>query len=262
MRCSQFAAALAAVLLMLASAGTPLAGVVVAETSTAQAANGETFSVARTIYVQGNKQKVERQGLSAVTDLDKNVMYVIDNSDRVYTEMPLTAIIPVQPGEKHTETIQLNKTGKTRVIADQPCEEYRSVEGGKLQRVTISLCVSPGAPGAKEVSQFERKMVARLSGNKSERSTEDGRASLLLEKESILSFRVPDGSRRQTYRTASLLVETRVNRIQLKPLPPETFKPPKGYRKLQNQLQMAPSDPLEAPDQTVDAVGLKRPFYS
>jgi hypothetical protein len=262
MRWSQSAVAIAALSLVLPSARTAAAGVVMAETSTAQAANGETFSVSRTIYVQGNKQKVEKEGVTAVTDLDKSVIYIINNHDRVYSEMPLTSLSPAQPDNRQSEIIQLSKTGQTRVIADQPCDEYRRVEGTKLERVTISLCVSAGAPGAKEVSQFEHKMIARLSGSEAERSVDNGRASLMLEKESVLSFRVPDPSRHQAYRTASLLVETRVNKIQLKPLPPETFKPPKGYRKLQNKLQTAPSDPLAAPDQTVDAVPLKHPVYS
>jgi Domain of unknown function (DUF4412) len=262
MRYPLFAAAIAAVVLMLVTAGTPVAGVVMAETSTAHGPNGETFSVDRTIYVQGNKQKVERERVTTVTDLDKSIIYIIDKSERVYTEMPLQALSPTQPGNMQSGTIHLNKTGETRVIADQPCDEYRRVEENKLERVTINLCVSTGAPGTKEVSQFERKMAARLDGGKSEQSADNAKASMMLEKESVLSFRVPDPSRRQAYRTASLLVETRVNNIQMKPLPPETFKPPKGYSKLQNRPRTAPSDSLEAPDHIVDVIPPNLLFYS
>jgi hypothetical protein len=169
--------------------------------------------------------------------------------------MPLQALSPQQPDNVQGETIQLNKTGETRVIAGQPCEEYCRVEDNKLERVTISMCVSTGAAGAEEVSQFERKMVARLSGGKSRRSADNQTATLMLEKQSVLSFRVPDQSRRQAYRMASLLVETRVNKIQLKPLPPETFNPPKGYSKLQNrQRRTAPPASPVAPDQTKDVI--------
>jgi hypothetical protein len=262
MRCPWLAAAIVAVLFTLVSAGTPIAGVVMAETSTAHGPNGETFSVDRTIYVQGNKQRVERERVTTVTDLDKSIIYIIDKSERVYTEMPLQALSPAQPGNMQSETIQLNKTGETRVIADQSCDEYRRVERNKLERVSISLCVSTGAPGAKEVSQFERKMAARLNGGKSERSADNETTSLMLEKESVLSFRVPDPSHHQAYRTTSLLVETRVNNIQMKPLPPETFKPPKGYSKLQNRPQTDPSDSLEAPDHIVDAIPPNLLFYS
>ncbi len=258
-----FATAITAVLLVLISAGTSVAGVVMAETSTGHGLNGEIFSANRTIYIQGNKQKVDRDGVTSVTDLDKGIIYIIDKNERAYTEIPIQALSSVQPGNVQSETIQVSKTGETRIIADQPCDEYRRVEGNKLERVSISLCVSAGAPGAKEVSQFERKMVAQLSGGKSEEQSADNeRASLVLEKQSVLSFRVPDPSYRKVYRTASLLVETRVNNIQLKPLPPETFKPPKGYSKLQNQPRhAAPPDFLAGPEQTVDAI-VPHPSFS
>ena len=70
-----------------------------------------------------------------------------------------------------------------------------------------------------------------------------GCAHSCTEKQSVLSFRVPDSSRGRTYRTASYLVETRVNKITLQPLPPETFNPPDGYSKLQNlPLRTEPPD--------------------
>jgi hypothetical protein len=239
-----------------------------AETSTAQAPNGATFSENKTIYIQGNKQKIEKQDVTVVTDLDKSVIYIIDKNGHVYTEMPLGALGPAQSGNVQSETILLNKTGETRVIADQRCDEYRGVEGNKLEHVTIKACVSTRAPGAKDMSEFERKMVARLSGGKPEGSADSQTASLMLDKQSVLSFRVPDPSRDQAYRTASLLTETRINKIQLKPLPPETFKPPKGYNKLQNRPRTAPQYSLKAPDQNeardqnIDAVAPDRTGYS
>jgi hypothetical protein len=263
MRCQWLAAAIAAISLAMVSAKTSSAGVVVAETSTAHGPDGQTYSVDKTIYTQGNKQKVEKQGISAVTDLDKSIIYIIDRNRRVYAEVPLQAPSPAQQGKMPPETIQLSKTGKTRVIADQPCDEYRKVEASKMERVTISACVSTGAPGAEDVSKFERKMAARFSGGDSERYADDKTASLMLDKQSILSFRVPDPSGGQAYRTASLLTETRVNKIQLKPLPPETFKPPKGYSKLSvRPHQTAPPDTPEAPDQTVETAAQDLPIGS
>jgi hypothetical protein len=141
----------------------------------------------------------------------------------------------IEPSDARGETVQLNKTGETRVIADHPCNEYRASEGNKLERVTISACVSTSAPGAKEVSEFERKMAVRLSGRESERLSGNDSAMLMLEKQSVLSFRVPDLSRHQAYRTSSLLAKTQVNEIQVKTLSAATFKPPKGFSKLQNR---------------------------
>ena len=251
MKCLLLAALITPVSFVLAPAANLCAGVVMTETSTTSGPTGETSSLDRTVYVQGNKQKVERSGVTTITDLDNSIIYIIDNKDRAYTEVPLHAlgsseqadargeiIEPfenIEPGGARAETVQLNKTGETRVIADHPCNEYRASQGNKLERVTISACVSTSAPGAKEVSEFERKMAVRLSGRESQRLSGNDSAMLMLEKQSVLSFRVPDLSRHQAYRTGSLLAKTRVNQIQAKTLSAATFKPPKGFSKMQNR---------------------------
>jgi hypothetical protein len=245
MKCLLWAALITSVSLVLASVDTLCAGVVLTETSTASGPTGETSSLDRTVYVQGNKQKVESAGVTTITDLDSSIIYIIDNKDRAYTEVPLHALgssglddardetIPLN--NTRDETIQLNNTGETRVIADYPCNEYRASEGSKLERATISACVSTSAPGAKELSEFERKMAARLGGRESERLNGHDSAIVMLEKQSVVSFRVPDLSQHQADRTASLLAKTRVNKIQVKTLSAATFKPPKGFSKLQHR---------------------------
>ena len=251
MKCLLLSAVITSVSFVMASAGILCAGVVMSETSTTSGPTGETSSLDRTVYVQGNKQKVERSGVTTITDLDNSTIYIIDNKDRAYTEVPLHAlgsseqadargeiIEPfenIEPGYARRETVQLSKTGETRRIADHPCNEYRASEGNKLELATISACVSTSAPGTKEVSEFERKLAVRLSGRESERLRGNDSAMLVLEKQSVLSFRVPDLSRHQTYRTGSLMAKTRVNEIQVKMLSAATFKPPKGFSKLQNR---------------------------
>ena len=220
-------------MLVLASAGRLFAGVVMAETSFAKDPNGQISSQDKTVYVQGNKQRIELGNVAEITDLDKNIVYIVNKHDRAYAEMPLQAPGSSQPDSMHGEII-LKKTKEIRVIANHPCNEYRTVAGNELERVTITACVSTSAPGAKELSGFARNADTRLSGRKFERPAENGPAGLILEKQSLLSFRLPDWSRNRTYRTASYLVETRVNKITLQPLPPGTFNPPDGYSKLQN----------------------------
>ncbi|MBV8450665.1 MAG: hypothetical protein JOZ29_00125 [Deltaproteobacteria bacterium] len=233
MKCLSSAVAGATALLVLASAGRPFAGVVVAETSFAKGPKEQISSQDKTVYVQGNKQRIELGNVAEITDLDKNVVYIVNKHDRAFAEMPLQAPSSSPPDGMQDEVI-LKKTGKVRLIANHPCSEYRRVEGNELEHVTISACVSTSAPGAKELSGFARNIVTRLSGRKFERPAEKGSAGLMLEKQSVLSFRVPDSSPGRTYRTASYLVETRVNKITVQPLPPETFNPPDGYSKLQN----------------------------
>jgi hypothetical protein len=219
-------------LLLLALGGRVFAGVVMAETSVAQGPTGK-ISQNKTVYVQGNKEKIERESIAQITDLDKSLVYIIDKNRRVYTEIPLQALGSGPAEDGHGEAI-LTKTGKTRVVADHPCHEYRAVGGNTLEHVTISACVSSSVPGAKEISDFDRNMIARLRGHTPEGSSRSGAAGLMLEKQSVLRFRLPDPTGAKAYQTASLIAETRVNKIQLTPLPPETFTPPVGYAKLQN----------------------------
>ncbi|MBV8774662.1 MAG: hypothetical protein JO166_20365 [Deltaproteobacteria bacterium] len=222
------------VLLVLTSRGRTLGGVVMAETSLAAGAKG---SIARnkTLYVQGNKQRIDEEGIAQITDLDKNLVYIIDKNRGVFAEIPLKTLSSDQSENHHLEPI-LIKTGNIRVVANHLCQEYRAADGNKLERATISACVSTNTPGAKEIAQFDRNMIARLGGHTSEeKSIRSDGAGLILEKTSVLSFRVPDPSRGNADRTTSLVAETRVEKIQSITLPPQTFKPPTGYKKLQNQ---------------------------
>jgi hypothetical protein len=74
----------------------------------------------KTVYVQGNKQKIERGSIASITDLDKQVVYIIDKDRRLYAEMPLQALSSARSDNPHGEAI-LTRTGKTRVIANHPC---------------------------------------------------------------------------------------------------------------------------------------------
>ena len=234
-----------AVLLMLTSRGGALAGVVMTETSFAASARG-SIAQNKTLYVQGNKQKSEEEGIAQITDLDKNLVYIIDKNREVFAEVPLQTLSSERPENLHDEPI-LTKTGKTRVVADNRCYEYRAADGNKLEHATISACVSTNVPGAREIAEFDRNMIARLGGhNLEEKSIRSDGAGLILEKKSTLSFRLPDRSRGNAYQTTSLVVETRVDKIQSITLPPETFKPPTGYTKLQNQSDV--TCPLGSPE--------------
>jgi hypothetical protein len=223
-----------AALLVLSSRGGASAGVVMAETSFAADTKG-SIAQNKILYVQGNKEKIEEESIAQITDLDKNLVYIIDKNRRVFAEIPLQTLSSEQPANLHGEPI-LTKTRRTRVVADHPCHEFRAADGNKLEHATVSACVSTDVPGAKEIAEFDRNMIARLDDHKSEQKSirSDG-AGLILEKKSILSFRVPDRSRGNAYQTTSLVAETRVDKIQSISLPPETFKPPTGYKKLQNQ---------------------------
>src|SRR5262249_16927653 len=111
-------------------------------------------------------------------------------------------------------------------------------------------------PGAREISEFERKVLARLNGHAVAPPSGEQKAALMLEKQSLLNFRIPDPSQQRPYRTASLLAETRVNRIQLKPLAPDTFKPPKGFSDMGNapKPETVPPESPEATGHTIEII--------
>lgn len=240
MRLRLFAVVICSLGFLVGSGRIAFAGVVMAETSTATSPDGRTNSQVKTIYLQGNKLKVEKRHIAAITDLDRSVIYIIDKQHHD-AEIPLQKLGPSPRGNARGPSITLNSTGNVRMVANLPCREYRATGGDRLERVTISACVSTDAPGAREVSEFDRKMIARLGGQDSQHSSHGPADAVMLEKQSVVSFRLPDPSHGRPYRMASLSAHTRVNQIEVKPLPAETFRPPKGFSQLRSRRgQSAP----------------------
>ncbi len=208
------------------------AGVVMSETATASGPiqNGRQH---RTIYVQDNKRKVDTDGVQTITDLDKGLLYLIDKNRRNFFEVPLRSLSEAAPGwdEPNTEAIVLKRTGATRVVADDHCDEYSGNAGNDQVRLAVSACVSRDAPGLEEMDRFDRKMISRLRGLKPKNSTEQS-TGIVLEKKSVINLRLP-GTSQQGYRFASQITKTRVDSVKIKPLPAQTFTPPNGYKKVE-----------------------------
>jgi hypothetical protein len=96
--------------------------------------------------------------------------------------------------------------------------------------------MSKATRGAQEVTRFDNEMFSLLQGSKIKPDREA--AAMVLEKQSIINFRVPDPSR-QGYLTASLVTKARVNDIRVQQLPVQTFTPPKGYTRVENEGPMS-----------------------
>ena len=103
------------------------------ETSSVTGPKGDTALQDQTIYVQGNKQKIESQDVAAITDLDRSIVYFIDKNERVYTEMPLRTIGSSQPDNTQGAPVRLDRTGKTYVVANHSCSEYRASAGNTVE---------------------------------------------------------------------------------------------------------------------------------
>lgn len=186
------------------------AGVVMSETAMASGPirNGTQH---RIIYVQDNKRKVDTDGVQTITDLDKGLLYLIDKNRRNFVELPLGSISEMAPGGDgpNTEAIVLKRTGATRIVADDHCDEYSGDAGNDQVRLTVSACVSRDAPGLEEMAKFDREMISRLRRQKLKRSTEQSTGIVLEKKSSSTSaFREPrsraTGSHRRSRRPVSI----------------------------------------------------------
>ncbi|HEV3110162.1 MAG TPA: hypothetical protein VGY99_06685 [Candidatus Binataceae bacterium] len=237
---------------LLGSVSAVSAGVVMSETAVASGLNGNEM-VHRTIYVQGNKQKVDTDGLQTITDLDKRLVYVVDKTHKDYVELPLASMSDaLADGVPGGAAIVLKRTGSTQRVAAHSCDEYRGRTANDQLQITVSACVSMSAPGASEIARFDRRMISRIQGLKSATSSEES-AGVVLQKKSVVNLRVPDPEQ-QGHRTASMMTKTTVNSIRVKPLAAQTFTPPKGYTKVENQ------PPAELPD-GIESAMLSQPFY-
>ena len=87
----------AAVGILFGSEGVLAAGVVMSETSFESGAIGPRQEH-RTIYTQGNKQKIDTDWVQTIADLDKHRLYIVDKSQRNYAEMPLEYLRDLLPG--------------------------------------------------------------------------------------------------------------------------------------------------------------------
>lgn len=80
------------------------------ETYVARSPAGAT-TLNRPIYVQGDKQKVEKPEVDSITDLDKGVVYIVDKRHKKYLELPIPHSRPDQMGNRDSqgEAILLDK---------------------------------------------------------------------------------------------------------------------------------------------------------
>jgi hypothetical protein len=230
--------------LLVGYSGVPAAGVVMSETSSIDGPIG-TQAEHRTIYVQGNKQKVETEGVATITDLDKHQLYIVDTDHKNYVEMPLGPLNGQldDSGAASTGEIVLKRTGKTHLVAAQRCDEYRGRKEAETVKIAVRACVSKATAGAREITRFDNEMISQLAGSKIK--TDQESAAVLLEKESVVNFRVPDPSP-QGFRTASLVTKVRVNDITLRQLPAQTFIPPKGYTRVEGEPPLSAHDDAQS----------------
>jgi hypothetical protein len=235
---TMFRAAIIAITVMV-SAVCANAGVVVSETETTSMA-GKTSIANKTIYVQGNKQKIDTPDQETIIDLDSGLIYKVDYPSKTY-QTALIEQAELKPSGTPAMSLQLHKTGQERRVAGQPCTNFQGASRVSLMSVSVRVCVAKNIPGSDQIAAFQRSLISRLIG-----ADEDPTANvrgLPVEEETTMRVRYNATQVDRASRDGlAVRSETRVERIQLKPLNKEFFQPPADFHATGTN---APSDGID-----------------
>jgi Domain of unknown function (DUF4412) len=241
------AAAFFAAAALAVSTSAALAGVIVEEQETINR-GGPPITQARTIIIQGNKQKIVSEHDTMITDLDKGVMMLITPSRKTYSEMPFPPKGMGTPSGGMAN-IKFTKSGGGQTVSGYKCENYNGVSHMMGTRSEIIECFSTSAPGAADFSAFQKEMIRKLKGTKAAAMVEDVPNGVPLASQSTTSMKgltipgmSPDQAEKLTKMMANrppIVTKTTVTKITTKSLPDSDFAPPAGYTK-QAPPQMRP----------------------
>jgi hypothetical protein len=228
------------------------AGVVVTQQQIANGQFGER-KTEQTIMIQGNKQKMITGERQIITDLDNNVMYLIDPSKSSYFQLPFPPTGPMAQAVAHAAgAMDFKKGTTTRKVLGYSCTDYSGTGQSMSGDYTVTECFSTSAPGAKEFNAFQKAMAAKLKSVVPESNTPDG---IPLASDSTINMntmKIPNLSPEQAQRLQQQLAKmkpvttkTEVTKLEAKDLPADTFALPKGLT--QRTLGMPPAGEAKAP---------------
>jgi hypothetical protein len=249
MKTISFAAAAVAVVLSVLPAR---AGVVITQQQTANLQSGPRESE-QTIMIQGNKQKMVTGEREIITDLDNNVMYLIDPSKSSYFQLPFPPTGPMAQAVAHAAGAMDFKRGTTtRKVLGYSCTDYMGTGQSMSGDFTVTECFSTTAPGAKEFNAFQKAMAAKLKSVVPQSNTPEG---IPLASDSTVhmnTMKLPNLPPEQAQKLQQQLAKmkpvttkTVVTKLEAKDLPADTFAVPKAYT--QRTLGMPPAGQAQAP---------------
>lgn len=207
------------------------AGVVMSETEVQSGLGGST-TINKTVYVQGKKEKIETPHDEKIIDLQKGVLYEIDSTRKSYVRTAFPPKIKHEAAEASVKlsAVALKKTGRSRSINGYSCDEYRGIGRLDVMDVTVDQCMSQDAPGARELSNFQKEVASRLKGRSPADSADSSKEGMPLEQSSSIKPRISVTSSPDNVTSASLMTtKTVVKNIWVRNLPPATFEPPAGF---------------------------------
>jgi len=213
------------------SFGEPVhAGVIMSETEV-QSGLSDSTTINKTVYIQGKQQKIETSHDEKIIDLQKGVLYEIDPKRKSYVRKAFPPRIKHEAAKSSVKlsAVALKKTGRSRSIDGYSCDEYRGMGRLDVMEVTLDQCISQDAPGARELSNFQKEAASRLKA-RSPADSADSSKGMPLEESSIIKSRIPVTSSPDNATSAFLIAtKTVVKNIAVRNLPPATFEPPAGF---------------------------------
>jgi hypothetical protein len=216
------------------------AGVVITQKQHVSSGTQSRDSV-QTISVQGNKQKMETERHTIITDLDNGKMYVIDPKAKTYFEIefPPKGRMAAMMAASTNAAMNFKKAGSTREIAGYKCTDYDG--GGHLMQgdYTVKECFSSAAPGAAEFAAFEKNMASKLGSSGT--GEIPGGIPLAMDSSMKMSFSIPSGMdptqaakiKEMIDKRPPVVTSTLVEKVESKRLSSADFELPSGLTKAQ-----------------------------
>ena len=215
------------------------AGVVITQTETATGQFGER-KTDTTITIQGNKQKVNRNGRENIVDLDSGTSYLIDPDRSTYMKLPFPPPGGAGVMGHAGAALDFKKESTSRKILGYSCHDYSGAGSSMGGDYTVTECFSTAAPGSKEFSAFQKAMAAKLKGIIPSGNIPDGIPLAMDSTVKLNTMKMPNLTPEQQQKLAaqiakmkSVTTHTEVTKVEEKEVPADTFLPPKGYTETQ-----------------------------
>ena len=237
--------ALAATALILAGAAVAQAGVVVDEQQIVDQPNGGKLTRARTVLIEGNRQKsiIDNGSRSIITNLNDGTMTIIDKPRKSYVEFPFpprNGPLAAMQGNM-MPTISFKKTGAHETILSYSCDVYTGSGTVGTNAVKMTGCFSTTAPGANDYTDFQHEMARKVKGTAMTNMGQmpDGMPLKLVVTTKMGNVSAPGMSPEQSAKINRMLANrefvtnTEVTRITTENVPTDSFEAPAGYQKQQ-----------------------------
>jgi hypothetical protein len=230
------------------------AGVVITQDQSATGPFGEKKST-QTIMIQGNKQKMVSKDREVITDLDNNVMYLIDPAKKSYIQLPFPPTGPMAAAVAHSAgAMDFKKTESTEKVLGYSCTDYTGSGTSMGGQYTVTECFSTGAPGAQEFTRFQKAMATKLKDIVPMSNTPDGIPLASSSSVQMSNMKLPNLTpeqqqklQEQIAKVKPVLTRTTVSKVETKDLPADTFSVPSGFTERKLTLPPLPPSPAASP---------------